>query len=52
MPTQANRLADNRRTDLFLLAQMGAYRLEAQALFLFCSLAIAWLADSKRALAH
>lgn len=33
--------------DLFVLAPSGAYRLEAQAFFLFCSLAIAWLADGK-----
>lgn len=33
--------------DLFVLAPSGAYRLEAQAFFLLCSLAIAWLADGK-----
>lgn len=33
--------------DLLVLTQTGAYRLEAQAFFLFCSLAIAWLADGK-----
>lgn len=33
--------------DLFVLSSSGAYRLEAQAFFLFCSLAIAWLADGK-----
>jgi putative oxidoreductase len=33
--------------DLFLLTPSGAYRLEAQAFFFFCSLAIAWLADGK-----
>lgn len=33
--------------DLLVLTDSGAYRLEAQAFFLFCSLAIAWLADGK-----
>jgi putative oxidoreductase len=33
--------------DLFLLTPSGAYRLESQAFFFFCSLAIAWLADGK-----
>jgi putative oxidoreductase len=33
--------------DLFALTQTGAYRLEAQAFFLFCSLSIAWLAGGK-----
>jgi hypothetical protein len=47
MPTQVNR-----RTALLLLAQKGVYRLEAQAFFLFCSLAIAWLADDKQARAR
>jgi putative oxidoreductase len=37
--------------DLFALTPTGAYRLEAQAFFLFCSLSIAWLAgnNNKRA---
>ncbi|MGZ8255044.1 MAG: DoxX family protein [Burkholderiaceae bacterium] len=35
------------RGDLLLLTQTGAYRLEAQAFFLFCSLSIAWLADGR-----
>jgi putative oxidoreductase len=35
--------------DLLQVTESGAYRLEAQAFFLFCSLAIAWLADSKTA---
>jgi putative oxidoreductase len=35
--------------DLLLVTQTGAYRLEAQAFFLFCSLSIAWLADGKGA---
>lgn len=38
--------------DLFVLTQTGAYRLEAQAFFLFCSLSIAWLADNKQARAR
>jgi putative oxidoreductase len=33
--------------DLFVLSPSGAYRLEAQAFFLSCSLAIAWLAGGK-----
>ena len=33
--------------DLFALSESGGYRLELQAFFLFCSLAIAWLADGK-----
>ena len=35
------------RGDLLLLTPTGAYRLEAQAFFLFCSLSIAWLADGR-----
>ena len=34
--------------DLLALTQNGAYRLEAQAFFLFGSLVIAWLAGGKR----
>jgi putative oxidoreductase len=37
------------RGDLLQLTPGGAYRLEAQAFFLFCSLAIAWLAGSRGA---
>jgi putative oxidoreductase len=33
--------------DLFALSESGGYRLELQAFFLFCSLAIAWLADGR-----
>ena len=35
------------RGDLLLLTPTGAYRLEAQAFFLLCSLSIAWLADGR-----
>ncbi len=35
------------RGDFLLLTQTGAYRLEAQSFFLFCSLSIAWLADGR-----
>jgi len=34
-------------SDLFTLSTSGGYRLESQAFFFFCSLAIAWLADGK-----
>jgi putative oxidoreductase len=34
--------------DLFTLGQSGGYRLELQAFYFFCSIAIAWLADGKR----
>lgn len=37
------------RGDLLMVTQSGAYRLEAQAFFLFCSLSIAWLADGRGA---
>lgn len=38
--------------DLFALSPSGGYRLELQALFLFGSLSIAWLADGKPARAR
>ncbi|HET9024797.1 MAG TPA: DoxX family protein [Burkholderiaceae bacterium] len=37
------------RGDLLQLTPTGAYRLEAQAFFLFCSLSIAWLAGGRGA---
>jgi putative oxidoreductase len=34
--------------DLFALSETGGYRLELQAFYFFCSLAIAWLAGARR----
>jgi len=37
------------QNDLFALSESGGCRLELEALFLFCSLSIAWLAGGKLA---